>query len=1388
MKLLLAPFVLAISMACIVSSLGAQFVNINAGLMGVSNGSADWGDFDVDGDMDILLTGWNVNSVRYAEIYQNNGNGNFTSINAGLTGVRYSSAAWGDYDNDGDLDIIVSGESSSTSSTSTCITKIYKNNGNGSFSDIGAGLVGVRYSSLAWGDYDNDGDVDVLLSGRNGGLTSTYSYTSCIYRNDGNDVFSYQNVGFMSLGYSSVAWADYNNDGAIDVIITGKPTTGNRQTRLYRNNGNGSFTEVNAGFSGVSNSSIAWGDYDNDGYLDLLYAGAFSDIGCGTYLHRNNGDGTFTLVQAGLTGVRSSSVAWCDYDNDGDLDIALSGEYTATGGYDTTILYRNDGGNIFTNVVSGLPVVDSPNIAWGDYDNNGALDILIVGSGTARIYANSAAVFFNTPPSPPTNMSITSNSDFVTFGWMEASDFQTPSAGLNYKLRIGTMPTNNDVVSSMSLDSGYQLTPAIGFTNINRSKYITATKFTSSNKFYCSAQAIDGAFSGSEFSDIKVFSIINVLAPNGNETVASNSTLTAYWSAHNWVGSVNVLLSINNGNSWITLTPNPIMASLGRYSFTVPNIESSQCLIKVVSSTNEHWLDVSDNCFSIMLMPSQTLTIVSPLNQKLQVGKTYNIAWLALGVNNVKIEYSTDAGISWSIIDDSTPSIDGGYLWLVPNTPASICYLKISDVSNANTYDMSDDPFSIVALAVLTPNGDELLLAGSSHTITWTSSFISNLKIEYSIDNGSSWSQIVASTSASSGLYNWVVPIQTSDQCFIRVIDVSDGGISDFSDSNFTIASLLISYPNSSGIKLQTGRSVEITWDQSFIPGSVSIELTRDGGLSYSLIASNIPADSGSFIWLISENASNNCKIRFKSDINSNVYDVSDYSFTICSMNLVSPNGLELWAYESSHSIIWNSSEVTTIKIEYSINDGIDWIVIVPSILASIGTYNWAVPNTPSTLCRVRISDAANASISDVSELCFSIRPQIIITAPNGNEFVSINSLYSITWTVTSDVSSVAIHYSINNGTSWLPVQSSAYPASLGSFDWIVPNNPSSSCLIKISNYDSPSQFDTSDGTFCIILYPGPPNADFSSDLTEGLEPLLVQFYDDSTPTTGTIIERMWDFGDGSSSTLTNPTHLYVSEGVYTVSLTVSDVYGVYSTVTKENYIMVLQDSPKIELLSNPIVNFGDVYIGDTSAPQTIEIKNTGAHPLIVSSVSYNNIPAQFELNNPVLPIEIQPMGTAQLSLVFIPVTNSAVNDSIHIHSNASNLPILSLKLTGTGQYVPPAAVEGVEVNIVVNDAVISWLPVTETIYGTPIQPDRYIVLYNETPYEDENFYYYLVSSTGLIATHYEVALFRQAMFYKVVAVKFYRDSEAGILTALRSSDKKINWGELKTLLRGIKN
>ncbi len=355
-----------------------NFTETGAGsLTGVSSGSVALGDLDNDGDLDLVLTGYGY-SGRVSKIYENDGTGVFTEIGVdSLTGVRYSSVALGDLDGDGDLDLILTGNQSGA------VSKIYMNDGTGSFTEIDAGsLMGVDESSVALGDLDGDGDLDLILTGSHSGPVSR------IYLNDGSGAFTETGAGSLTdLYYSSVALGDFDGDGALDLILMGNTNIG-YISKIYMNDGSGAFTEIGAGsLLGVWEGSVSLGNINGDDALDLILTGSTSASNV-SKIYLNNGSGTFTEIGAGsLTGIYSGSVVLGNLDGDNDLDLILTGA-----GY-SKIYYKNDGTGAFTETGEGsLTGVSDGSVAFGDLDGDGDLDLVLTGytgsEPVSKIYLN----------------------------------------------------------------------------------------------------------------------------------------------------------------------------------------------------------------------------------------------------------------------------------------------------------------------------------------------------------------------------------------------------------------------------------------------------------------------------------------------------------------------------------------------------------------------------------------------------------------------------------------------------------------------------------------------------------------------------------------------------------------------------------------------------------------------------------------------------------------------------------------------------------------------------------------------------------------------------------------------------------------------------------------
>lgn len=312
-----------------------SFREVLTGIPGRTYANVGWVDYNNDGQLDLLvggsLTGYGPGGV--VSLYRNDA-GTFREVsNTPFVAASTPTFDWADYDGDGDRDLLLAGRINVNYGVN--VTRVYRNNGDDTFTELKTNLVGISWGVAAWVDYDNDGKLDIFLTGCPDGDGCTLAKTQ-LYYNTGAGAWAEVTTPFMQVGRSGADWGDYDNDGDLDLILLGSHQVG----RLYRNNGNGTFQDTGLSFPKLHEASAQWADYNDDGFLDLTLSGMDSSVRMWTHIYRNNRNGTFTDIQAGLTGVCIGGLAWGDYDNDQRLDLLVTG---CDGHYcpGTTRLYRN---------------------------------------------------------------------------------------------------------------------------------------------------------------------------------------------------------------------------------------------------------------------------------------------------------------------------------------------------------------------------------------------------------------------------------------------------------------------------------------------------------------------------------------------------------------------------------------------------------------------------------------------------------------------------------------------------------------------------------------------------------------------------------------------------------------------------------------------------------------------------------------------------------------------------------------------------------------------------------------------------------------------------------------------------------------------------------------
>ncbi len=578
-----------------------------------------------------------------------------------------------------------------------------------------------------------------------------------------------------------------------------------------------------------------------------------------------------------------------------------------------------------------------------------------------------------------------------------------------------------------------------------------------------------------------------LLTPNGaaSDTFNVLCVVPITWTPSTFFSNVDLFYSTNNGVSWTTINTN--LTNNGTYNWTIPNniTPSTQCLIKAANTSDNTVFDVSDNVFTIF----PGITVNTPNGGESWVGgcTQYVINWKRSPcIGNVNIKYSTNGGTSWSnvvnnIANTGTVTTTQSYTWTTPQITSTQTRIKVEASSyTATINDMSNSNFTITPIVqditVTAPNGGEVITGGSTYVVTWTVQPSSSGFYNVQWWNGSTWTNLVTNTTATS--YTWNVPnaAPTKPNCLISVTDAVQNCKTDQSNAVFTVTYVpptpVLLTPNG-GESMYAGTTFNITWNTSTFYSTIDLWYSVNNGTSWTMIT-NSETNDGTYIWTVPNANSTSCLVKAANTADNTVYDVSNAVFTIKpAVTILTPNGdngSTLWGGCTVTSITFDRSPAwSSYTIQYSLNNGSTWTNITTAFTSTLNpaTYNWNIGNIYSSQTLVKVIPNLATPNFDVSDATFTITKPVTIIQPNFGGIMQVGSQYTILWSSDGISNLYDIFYSINGGASFTNIVT-AYNTSTNTYTWTVPNNPSTACRILVRDNINTCKSDTSDLNFTI--------------------------------------------------------------------------------------------------------------------------------------------------------------------------------------------------------------------------------------------------------------------------------------------------------------------------------
>ncbi|OFY87430.1 MAG: hypothetical protein A3F72_04325, partial [Bacteroidetes bacterium RIFCSPLOWO2_12_FULL_35_15] len=578
-----------------------------------------------------------------------------------------------------------------------------------------------------------------------------------------------------------------------------------------------------------------------------------------------------------------------------------------------------------------------------------------------------------------------------------------------YTIKWNSSGVSNYYNIDYSLNGGTNWTSVASNLNITNGQYNWTVPMVSSSTVLI--RVLDYTNTSKRDSSNAVFSVqlpINITSPNGSEVWQGLSTHNMTWSPAGTSGIFNIYYSTDNGSTFTSVATN---IAANNYNWVVPNTPSTTCLVKVQDATTSCQMDLSNAVFEIS--PATPILVTPNGGEIWTINSNRTITWTASTFfTTLKLEYSTDNGATYNLITAAAPNT-GTYTWNIPNTPTTQAKVKASNSSGSTVFDVSNAAFTIQLPwnFITVPNGGEVWRSANSHSITWdATAFTSAVKIEYSINNGSTWGTIVASAS-NTGSYAWTIPqMVTTTQALVRITNNTVTAIVDTSNAVFTIkAPITIDAPLSG--PLTTCSSVNINWSRTTAYGNYGnydyspyqnyydLYYNINGGAytSITTVSNYSSSTSYSYAWTVPDVATGAIKIkivgRYGSYQGGGNYWIDSSTVALGTVNpsgtitVTNPNGGATLNALNNYNVTWTASGTSGyFDVQYSTTGATGTYTSVATNISG-STYAWNVNNNPSTNVYIKVRDNQNTCRKDISNASNTINAATpILLTPNGAE------------------------------------------------------------------------------------------------------------------------------------------------------------------------------------------------------------------------------------------------------------------------------------------------------------------------------------------------------------------------------------------------------------------